>query len=172
MGPVSEDFIMENTNTITLNEVHRITATLEPGVFILDITMTDANGEQFESEYASRPDDIYGLGPIIRQWLVENEGKYVIEPFVPETIEQVRSGMRPLSPRQLRLGLVREGISSKSVEAALDALPEGQAKEEAEIEWEYATEYKRLAPALLTIAAAIGLSPEQVDTMWEKALLI
>jgi hypothetical protein len=164
--------MMENTNTITLNAVRSVTATLEPDVFILDITMTDANGEQFESEYASRPDDMYGLGPVIRQWLVDNEGKYVIEPFVPETIEQVRENMRPLSPRQLRLALVREGHSLLSVTAALDSLPAGQAKEEAEIEWEYATEYKRLAPALLTIAQAIGLSPEEVDTMWEKALLI
>jgi len=88
------------------------------------------------------------------------------------TIEEVRQYMQPITPRQLRLALVRSGTSIATVEAALEAIADTQAKEEAKIEWEYATEFGRLAPALLTIAAAIGLTPEAVDTLWEQAFTI
>ncbi len=155
-----------------LHRVHSVTQSQTADVYILDVEITDLNGEAYRCDYVSLPDDRFGLAPTIRQWLMDNAGNFEVTPFVPPTASEIRAGLPPLSPRQLRLGLAREGVSSKSVEAALDALPEGQAKEEAEIEWEYATSYQRTAPALLTIAAAIGLTPERVDTMWEKALLI
>lgn len=95
-----------------------------------------------------------------------------IAPYEAPTADEARAMMRPLTPRQLRLALVRSGKSLLSVTAALDALPEGPAKEEAEIEWEYATQFNRLAPALLTIADAIGFTPSEVDALWEQALTI
>lgn len=100
------------------------------------------------------------------------DGELVAHVPAPPTTEELREGMLPLSPRQLRLALVRSGTSLASVETAIAALPDGTAKEEADIEWEYATEFRRLAPALLTIADAIGLTPEAVDELWEQALTI
>jgi len=156
-----------------IHTIYNVSETEEPGSYILDLELTDINGERYRCNYCSRADDNFGLAPAVRNaldaWIATSKP---IAPYVPPTIEQVRAGMEPLSPRQLRLALVRSGVSLLSVTAALDALPEGPAKEEAEIEWEYATQFDRLAPALLTIADAIGLTPNEVDALWEQALTI
>lgn len=163
---------IENPITAQLHEVFGVAASFDEGVYALDVEITDMNGERYRCNYVSRPDDTFGLAPVIRQWLVDNDGQYEVSPYVAPSIEAIRAGMIPITPRQLRLALVRSGITLLSVTAALDALPDGPEKEEAEIEWEYATRYERLAPALLTIASTIGLTAEAVDTLWAQALLI
>jgi len=76
---------------------------------------------------------------------------------------------QPLTARQLRLGLVNNGFSLAQVEAAIDALPDGADKEKARIEWQYAGEFKRDHPLIATIAAQLGISAEQFETMWAEA---
>lgn len=95
-----------------------------------------------------------------------------IAAYVPPTAEELRERMFPLTARQLRLTLTRNGISMAQVDAAIAAMPDGQEKEEAGIEWEYATTFERLSPTLLAIAGALDLTPEQVDTLWEQALSV
>lgn len=75
----------------------------------------------------------------------------------------------PLTARQLRLGLVNNGFSLAQVEAAIDALPDGADKEKARIEWQYAGEFRRDHPLIATIAAQLGIMPEQLETMWRDA---
>lgn len=75
----------------------------------------------------------------------------------------------PLTSRQLRLGLVDNGFSLAQVEAAIEALPDGADKEKARIEWQYAGEFKRDHPLLMNIAAQLGISTEQFETMWTEA---
>ncbi|UXT43220.1 hypothetical protein FY137_18285 [Agrobacterium tumefaciens] len=77
---------------------------------------------------------------------------------------------KPVTRRQLRLTLVRNSISLASVEAAIASMPEGLAKEEAQIEWADASEFQRQHPTLLLIAAALGLTEAQVDAMWREAV--
>jgi len=77
--------------------------------------------------------------------------------------------LRPLTARQLRLGLVLHGISLPSVEAAIDAIEDETDREVARIEWEYATTFERSHPLVNQIGAALGLTPEQIDAMWTEA---
>lgn len=77
---------------------------------------------------------------------------------------------QPLTARQLRLGLVNNGFALAQVEAAIDALPDGPEKEKARIEWQYAGEFKRDHPLLVTIATQLGILAEQFATMWAEAL--
>lgn len=70
--------------------------------------------------------------------------------------------MPTLTARQLRLGLLDyldqvEQIIANSDDRAL------------QIEWEYATEFERNHPAIVSIGEAIGLTPEQIDAMWINA---
>lgn len=153
-----------------LNSVISLQATNEPGVFMLECNITDAYGETYDCTYCSRPDDVFGLNPAIRQWLLDHEGEYTIAPYTPPTIEDIRQNMPSVTARQLRLTLVRNGYSLASIDEAIAALPDGQAKDEAQIEWEYATQFNRLAPTLLTIAAALNISAEEIDTMWQQAV--
>lgn len=74
-----------------------------------------------------------------------------------------------LTSRQLRLGLVANGISLSSVEAAIDAIEDPTDREVARIEWEYATTFERSHPLVNQIGTALGLTPEQIDDMWTEA---
>jgi hypothetical protein len=76
----------------------------------------------------------------------------------------------PITKRQLRLTLVRHGIPISSISSAINEMPDGIEKEEALIEWEDASYYRREHPTLLYIMNVLSLSESQVDAMWEEAL--
>lgn len=73
---------IETTN-LSLNEVFSVTATAEENVYIVVCNITDVYGQTYTTNYGSRPEDTFGLNPVIRQWLIDNEGSYTIEPYVP-----------------------------------------------------------------------------------------
>lgn len=96
-------------------------------------------------------------------------GEYL--PMDPGPIEQpppeptpgeIRALMPTLTARQLRLAMLTrldevEGIIEASGDRAM------------QIEWEYATTFERLHPAIIGIGAALGLTPEEIDTLWLDA---
>lgn len=98
------------------------------------------------------------------------------EEFLDENNPEVVSflnppeALLPITKRQLRLTLVRKGISLSTVEAAIAAMPEGLSKEEAKIEWADASTFYRTHPTLLQVAGAVGLTETQVDAMWQEAV--
>lgn len=159
---------IENAQIPTLHEIFSVRETITPGVVTLDIDLTDMNGERYRCNYVSDPNDTFGLNPTIRQWLVDNPD-FPIEPYVAPTIEEIRAAMPAITPRQLRLTLVRNGYSLANVDAAIAGLPDGPAKDEASIEWEYGTSFDRNSPTLLAIADAMAMTPEAVDAMWSQA---
>ena len=110
-----------------------------------------------------KPDGDCRFDPALNEW--------VPYPAFEPTPEEKRELMPVITKRQLRLTLVRNGISLAQVEAAIEAMPEGLPKQEAEIEWADASEFRRLHPTLLLVAQALSLSDEQVDVMWEEAVL-
>lgn len=89
--------------------------------------------------------------------------------YEPPPIEEQRERTQPLSARQLRLGLLADGISPSIVSATIGAMPAGPDKDKAQIEWEYATTFNRMHPLIATVGAALGLSDQQIDTMWTAA---
>lgn len=90
---------------------------------------------------------------------------YVLAPEL--TPEEQRALMPPISKRQLRLTLVRNGISISELDVAILAMGD-----EAVIEWQDASEYRRLHPLLNQVAAHLSLTQEQVDAMWQHALTV
>lgn len=152
-----------------LLSVHSITATPEPGVYMVGCRTVD--NDDFESDVVQtvRPDDPYGLGPVIRDWMAENPD-FPIDPYVPPTVEEVRKGMQPLTARQFRLGLVNANISPATVTAAIAAMAAGPDRDKAQIEWEYATTFNRMHPLIATVGAALGLSEAQIDAMWTASV--
>lgn len=115
--------------------------------------------------FCASPDDIMDYG----RWLFDQASNGYVAPYVPPTPEDIRASAGSISRRQLRLTLVRNGISLSSVSDAIDAMPEGLDRDEMRIEWDDGTTYERLNPRLLAIAGILGLSSEQVDAMWEEA---
>jgi hypothetical protein len=157
--------------TITLNHVISVTETLEEGVYNVLCNFTDANNVTQEEVHCSRPTDTFGIGPEIRQWLEDNPD-FPIDPYVPPTTEQLREWMFPLTARQFRLGLIAGNITPEQITAVIDAMADGPDKVTAQIEWEYATTFTRMHPLVAQLSAALGLTPEQVDTLWTNALTL
>jgi len=118
--------------------------------------------------YTADPNDIVELGrELYAQALLG-----AVAAYIPPTAEEARASMLPISRRQLRLALVRNGISLASIDAAIASMPDGQDKEEAEIEWADAASFERLHPTLALIGAALGLTDAQIDAMWVQASAI
>jgi len=74
-----------------------------------------------------------------------------------------------VSARQIRLWLVRHGVSLAAVDAAIDAIPDAQAREECRVEWDFAPWVERSHPMLIPLAAGLGLSESQVDDAFREA---
>lgn len=78
--------------------------------------------------------------------------------------------VQPITRRQLRLTLVRNGIPLSAVDDAISAMPEGLEKEEARIEWTDASTFSRNHQTLQSIATGLGLSEDRVDALWAEAV--
>lgn len=118
------------------------------------------------------PDDAVEITD--EQWLdlINNQG---MRRFIDGQVVEYTPPVEPVPPppitkRQLRLTLVRNGISLASVDAAIASMPDGLAKEEAQIEWADASTFNRNHPTLLLTASALGLTQVQIDAMWAEAV--
>ncbi|MDW9473478.1 hypothetical protein CN100_01190 [Sinorhizobium meliloti] len=122
---------------------------LEPGVYLIPAYATEIAPPEFI------PGHIF---------------KWAGSAWVAEAIpSQPSIHMPALSARQIRLGLVSNGFALAQVTASIDAMPEGVEKETAQIEWEYATTFDRTHPLIAMVGGVLGLSDEQIDTMWAAA---
>ncbi|KAB2725406.1 hypothetical protein F9L02_19470 [Brucella intermedia] len=101
-------------------------------------------------------------------WDEAHAGRYgpIAEYVAPSdpTPEEKRAIMPNLTARQLRLGLLSLG-KLDGVPTAISALPSPD-KEQAEIEWQYASEFRRLHPLIVQLIPILGLTDDQVDTVW------
>jgi hypothetical protein len=75
--------------------------------------------------------------------------------------------VRVVSMRQARLALLQIG-KLQDVDAAIAALPSPD-KEQAQIEWEYATEVTRDSALMQQLATAIGLTEADLDSLFTTA---
>jgi hypothetical protein len=74
-----------------------------------------------------------------------------------------------VSARQIRLWILRQGINLAQVAAAIDAIPDTLQRDSVRVEWEYAPYVERSHPMLVPLAAALGLSEQQVDQAFAEA---
>jgi len=116
------------------------------------------------SEDAALPPDT-DIRRQLAEWLAAGG---VIAPFVAPSPETV---LEPLTARQLRLGLLKIGIKPADVSSAIAALPADQ-QDAAEIEWDYASEYRRDHPLIAALGDYFGLTADQIDAAWRDAMAL
>jgi hypothetical protein len=87
-----------------------------------------------------------------------NQSEYLTPP-VPESV----------SARQIRLWLVRNGISLTQVDAAISAIPDQLQRDSVRVEWDYAPYVERTHPMLIPLATTLGLTESQVDQAFIEA---
>jgi hypothetical protein len=153
-----------------VTEIMKITDTDEGnGTYDVEVKVQyAADAVSVPEKYRSRPKDPFGVNPQIREWMRQNPDApvHVYVPPPEPTKAELRAQMPRLTARQFRLGLVNAGISPAQVTAALEAMPPSPDTDKALIEWEYATEFKRLHPLIATVGTQLNLTADQIDTMW------
>lgn len=94
------------------------------------------------------------------------DGDAFVPPVAPPELspEEKREAMPNLTARQLRLGLLQLGKLS-DVPAAISALPQPE-QSQAEIEWQFASEFRRLHPLIVQLLPILDLADEDVDQAW------
>lgn len=102
----------------------------------------------------------------IRTWEVRDESGAVIgmnQQIVDDSIPT------SVSARQIRLWLIQHGVSLSQVDAAIASIPDQLQRDSVQVEWEYAPYVERSHPMLIPLAAALGLTEEQVDQAFREA---
>lgn len=71
-----------------------------------------------------------------------------------------------LTARQLRLGLVRNGISLTAVQTMIDDIPDPMVRDEAQIYWEFSDFINWDHPMTQTLMGMLGIPQENMAMMW------
>jgi hypothetical protein len=108
-----------------------------------------------------------GIIDALHTWEVRDEGGVVIG--VNQSAELTPPVPESVSARQIRLWLVRNGVSLAAVDAAIDAIPDQLQRDSVRVEWDYAPYVERSHPMLVPLAAALGMTEQQVDQAFVEA---
>ena len=95
--------------------------------------------------------------------------------FDPEYVWAVTYETPPvpaLTRRQFRLALVTNGYNLADIELLIDQITDDMQRQIIQIEWQDATVFERNSSSLLAMAALMGLSSAQLDTLWSQALTL
>lgn len=98
------------------------------------------------------------LGAAIGDRIVDGA---LVKTIVPEIFA-------PITPRQIRLALLSAGLLD-SIDTAIAAIPDEEARKAAQIEWDYALQYERSNPTLIALGTALGLDDTAIDDLWRSA---
>jgi hypothetical protein len=124
------------------------------------------------------------LGEQIAAWERDGNAKAALWAILPEqpspdAFWQAGQWVTPtpavpqsISARQIRLWLIRHGVSLAMVDAAIDGIPDAMTRESVRVEWEYAPHVERTHAWLVPMAAALGLTADQVDAAFREAVTL
>ncbi|MCX2721846.1 hypothetical protein [Roseibium salinum] len=101
------------------------------------------------------------------EWI---DGTWIYTPPPPPTLKELREAMPPVTARQFRLGLINASRALEAVDAAIAAISDETERARALVEWEYATQFSRLAPFVVSLAPSIGFTEDEFDTLWQEAM--
>jgi hypothetical protein len=77
-----------------------------------------------------------------------------------------------VSARQIRLWLVRNGISMATIDDAIASISDQLTRDTVRVEWDYAPYVERSHPWLVPMAAALGLDDAAVDQAFREAAVL
>lgn len=91
------------------------------------------------------------------------------ESLKPSPKEPVPAWVYPL---QLRLWLIRHGVSMEAVAMAIKSIPNPQTRDEVSVKWEFALQMQRADSGIVSLGSALGFSPSQIDQAFREAAQI
>jgi len=127
------------------------------------IVTRKSNGNKEESDFATEQECI--------NWWNTNQGYWNDQDF-DHSVVSSSPAIAPISPRQISFALSRMGIEDADVEAAIENSLSGQDKKDALYAWRKSLSFKRDEPAVEIIGALLGLSSNQLDSLWTSASVL
>lgn len=92
---------------------------------------------------------------------------------IPEQIQEIElKALTHLTRRQFRMVLVLNGYDLDEIKAQISAIEDIQTRQLTLIEWEDANTFERTSPSLVMMAGLLQLNEDQVNAMWEQALML
>ncbi|MEJ8474590.1 hypothetical protein [Roseibium algae] len=153
-----------------VTKILSVAGTLETDVYIVTIRGEIDLGTPEDFAYGLRPEDGSRNAMQVREAVSDflaSGGE--VTTYAPPTDEQLREEMPPLSARQFRLGLITSGRVLEQVDEAIAVIEDAQDRAAAQIEWQYATSFRRLHPLVVNLSIHLGFTPEEVDALWMEA---
>ena len=98
--------------------------------------------------------------------IVDNKPQWV---NILEDIPQPTPSNYVLTARQLRLGLVRNGVSLSLIQGIIDSIEDPIIRDEAQIYWEFSSFINWDHPMTQTLIGMIGIPQENIIDMWMQA---
>jgi hypothetical protein len=139
-----------------------------------DLSWSGNSGVKFYPYIENKPEVPEGFKLSEPEYVIDEEQKTVTGNY--ELVELPPPPPPPqaetISARQIRLWLVRNGISLQSIEDAINQIPDEAVKESLLIEWQYAAYVDRNHPMILELASMLGLNEEQLNNAFNEASLI
>ena len=89
-----------------------------------------------------------------------------------EKEEDRLANFKPLTRRQFMRTMVLQGYDLDVIEGYLNQIEDKATRQLALIDWKESTEFQRLDGTLIMMSSLLGLTPEQVDAMWEVGLTL
>lgn len=78
----------------------------------------------------------------------------------------------PLTRRQFMRALVLQGYDLDLIETQIKLIEDKPTRQLALIDWKESTEFRRLDDTPIMMSSLLGLTPEQVDALWEFGLTL
>ena len=78
----------------------------------------------------------------------------------------------PLTRRQFMRTLVLQGYDLDLIETRIKLIEDKPTRQLALIDWKESTEFRRLDDTPIMMSSLLGLTPEQVDALWEFGLTL
>ncbi|MGD9476954.1 hypothetical protein [Shinella sp. G-2] len=144
-----------------LNSVACVTATTEAEVYVIacNVTLpTDRGDITYDTLHCLRPDDQFGLSPILRDWMAEHVGEYEILPYVP-----------PAEPQPVVI-VYPVDLWSRMTDAEADAVEAAMAAQTIRVQniFKSASSYRgdhELWPLLTSMAAELFGAPRAAEIL-------
>ena len=77
--------------------------------------------------------------------------------------------LKPLTRRQFKLALLDADLTT-TIETAIASIEDKQLRAVLEIEYSEATEFVRTSDSVITMGGLLGLTDDQINDIWERAL--
>ena len=118
---------------------------------------------------------------LINGWISNNnpkKDKWILLPEKPgndyywsngQWIQYTQTVPESISARQIRLGLINNGIQLTQVDEAIDNIQDPITRETTKVEWEYAPYVERNHPLIEQLGNALGFNPSQIDNAFIEA---